>query len=50
MNCVGCKYFLDKQQISLLSQMMGYICECGKIGTMYKEIPARCMCKDVIHK
>ncbi len=35
MKCNSCKYLIKKDDISLLSQLMGYTAECSKSGVVF---------------
>jgi len=35
MKCYTCKYFIKRENISLMSQMMGFTAECSKTGTLF---------------
>jgi hypothetical protein len=35
MKCLTCKYLVKRDNISLMSQMMGFTAECSKTGTLF---------------
>jgi hypothetical protein len=36
MKCIECSYFVQGEEISMMSRMMGYTAECSWTGTLFR--------------